>query len=243
MLNTTDITGCMSSSHNRIHINSTNVSLSFVHKAQSKHNTNEKTTCVIHVVHPQPANKAGSKPLFSVHLSRQTCTEKNFVSFSPDRSLNLLFFKPDYEWDRVVWTGCEPRFDPLPDVLTYQQELWVTIHLADVSENYEMGVTVSSSTRTLEADGLGLYDVRGALVSNRTELEVIYLSRNLGKCQSILKETCVWVLFLFIEEKRNSCTFSAHQFGLASIYPSIYPCVCVCVCVCVSVCVCVCVCV
>ena len=173
----------MSLSHNRIHINSTNVSLSFVHKAQNKHNTNENTTCVIHIIHPLPANKAGSKPLFVVHLSRQTCTEKNFVSFSPDRSFNQVFFKPDYEWDRVVWTGCEPRFDPLPDVLTYQREFWVTIHLADVSENYEMGMTVSSSTPTLKADRLDISDAGDTLVSNRTELEVIYLSRNLGKCQ------------------------------------------------------------
>ena len=197
-LSTADIFACASDNRTELRINLTSFSLRFDHKAQNTEGAQniegaDGTTCVIHIIHPSPVRMfSDTKPHFDVRLSYQTCTERNFVSLSPDRRVNMFFFKPDYEYDRVVWSGCEPDFDPLPGVFTYVKELWVSLHLQDVSVDYSVWLSLNSSTRPV------LCGTFGFPMSNKTELEVVYLSDIRGKCQWSLRQTCARVCFSFI---------------------------------------------
>ena len=197
LLDSASIWDCMSSNSSRLQTNATSVSLSFVQKAQgSGQATGGISTCVIHFIHPSPAGQGKRKPRFYVHLSNQTCTDRNLVSFSPWRALNRPFLQADYEWDRVVWTGCEPRFDPMPDVLTFPQEFWVTLCLDDVRVDYAVRMEVSSSSHEMTGGVFHIKDAGGHSVSTRPELEVVYLSGQLGKCQASNTQTST-SMFIF----------------------------------------------
>ena len=150
--------------------------------------TDEIFTCAIHIVHPLSANHGENKPSFYVHLSHQTCTDGNFVSFSPYISVNDVFFTGDYEWDRVVWTGCEPHFDPLPEVLFYQLAFWVSFHFVNFHGDYRVLINVSSSARDLKSDVPGTSHADEQDFSNKIKLEVVYLSTTLGNHRAIFRQ-------------------------------------------------------
>ena len=100
----------------------------------------------------------------------------------------MVFFTVDYEWDRVVWTGCEPHFDPLPEVLIYQQQLWVSFHFGDVSGDYRVLINVSSSARGPKSDVSGTSHADEQDFSNKTRLEVVYLSSTLGNHRASFRQ-------------------------------------------------------
>ena len=150
--------------------------------------TDEIFTCTIQIIHPLLANQKESNPRFYVHLSHQTCTDGNFVSFSPKISINEVFFTRDYEWGRVVWNGCEPHFDPLPEVLFYQRTFWVSFHLVHFRGDYRVLINVSSSARGPESDALGTSHADEQDFSSKTKLEVVYLSSTLGNHRAIFRQ-------------------------------------------------------
>lgn len=72
---------------------------------------------------------------------------------------------------RFIWTGCEPVYDPLPIYVTFDSELRLDIVMDTSSEAvYNMQVGFTAAPRQPVAEG--------------TDLEIVSIAANLGKCDN-----------------------------------------------------------